>query len=375
MPEPRSSGGSYVLRKLWLPTGISVPFGEFNAWRQWIIYASAWLSVCAVWVGCTRHRSLRILLKVVAGNAAALVILMAAQRVAGNGTIPWPLTSLTTHPLTASFIYENHAGGYFALAAFSAIALATWFFFHSERTLAKSSPSTVFGFLAIVLAVAVLFTLSRGASLALGLALFVFTVWGLLRLRASPSGSVRLSPATKVFLVVFLVFGVITVHYLDFAEVYSRFEEFAVQKENEPSIYSRVLAHQAAAEMLKDHWVRGVGAGCFRHLYPEYVKHYPEIYEGGHIFWAHAHCDWLEIPIELGLFGDLLLAGGAAWWVWLFAKKGVIWSPFVVPVLLGCLQTLVHATFDFPLQCPAILVTWCVLIAVAGSWVEIGGGE
>ena len=39
--------------------------------------------------------------------------------------------------------------------------------------------------------------------------------------------------------------------------------------------------------------------------------------------------------------------------------------------LLGWLQTLMHAWFDFPLQCPAILLTWCALLTAAGRWVEI----
>jgi len=31
----------------------------------------------------------------------------------------------------------------------------------------------------------------------------------------------------------------------------------------------------------------------------------------------------------------------------------------------------IHAGFDFPFQCPAILVTWCILIAIAGRWIEL----
>ena len=358
----------------WLPTGISAPFERFNAWRQGMIYASAWLSVCAVWVGCTRRRSLRIILEVIIGNATALVLLLAVQRMTGNENIPWPLTSLTPNRLTASFVYENHAGGYFVLAALAAIALATWFFVNGEKTLVKSSPAAVLVFLAVGLSGAVLFTLSRGASLSLALSLLFFAVWFFLRRRFKPLESAMMSPISKMLLAVFLFFGLVTLRYLDFDVIYGRFEQFAVQRAQEPSVHSRVLARAAADDMLADHWLRGVGAGGFRYLFPEYVKKYPEIYDNGNLFWEHAHCDWLEIPIELGLVGDLLIVAGAAWWAYLFMRNKVLWNPLAVPLLLGCVQTLVHAGFDFPLQCPAVLATWCVLIAVAGRCVQIETG-
>ena len=45
--------------------------------------------------------------------------------------------------------------------------------------------------------------------------------------------------------------------------------------------------------MLRDYWQRGVGSGGFRYLFPEYIKHYPSAYQGGQLFWEHAHNDWL----------------------------------------------------------------------------------
>ncbi|MBI2496992.1 MAG: hypothetical protein HYV75_03385 [Opitutae bacterium] len=56
----------------WLPTSIDTPFERFNLWRQFIIYASAWLTVCTVWVGFTRRRSLQLLLTILVINATVL---------------------------------------------------------------------------------------------------------------------------------------------------------------------------------------------------------------------------------------------------------------------------------------------------------------
>src|SRR5665213_3215909 len=111
----------------WLPTSIAAPFVKSNAWRQLIIYAAAWLTVCAIWVGLTRRRSVRILLIVLVVNGLVLGSLMVAQHLTDNSRMPWPLTDLTPASLTSSFIYENHAGAYFALLTFAAIALSSWY--------------------------------------------------------------------------------------------------------------------------------------------------------------------------------------------------------------------------------------------------------
>jgi hypothetical protein len=58
---------------------------------------------------------------------------------------------------------------------------------------------------------------------------------------------------------------------------------------------------------------------------------------------------------------------GAVW----FIRHQFVWHSLAVPVLLGCLATLIHAGFDFPFQCPAILATWCVLIVLAGRWLDL----
>lgn len=180
------------------------------------------------------------------------------------------------------------------------------------------------------------------------------------------------SPAIKT--VVIALFGscfLYTIWHLDLSAVYGRFDAMATEQSSEEGVKTRLLAHEAASNMLQVNWLRGVGAGGFRYLFPEYVKSYPEIYHGGAWFWEHAHSDWLEIPIEVGLLGDVLFAGAIIWWIWFFVRSRMVWNTLAMPLLLGCLQTLIHASFDFPFQCPAILVSWCVLVTIAGRWTEI----
>jgi O-antigen ligase len=123
--------------------------------------------------------------------------------------------------------------------------------------------------------------------------------------------------------------------------------------------------------MPDDHWQRGVGVGGFRYLYPEYIKHKPLIYERGAFFWEHAHNDWLQIPIELGLVGVLLLAAGAGWLGWAWFRAGGWRHPLALMVALGAGQVMLHAVMDFPFQNPAILVTWWALLVMSLRWLEL----
>ena len=355
----------------WLPTGVEAPFGKFNAWRDFIIGLAAWSATCSVWVGITRRKSLRILLVVITINALALFAAGAYQRFVSDMSGFWLPSVAAGARLTATFIYHNHAGAYFALMTFVPVALATWYYYHGIRNLMKSTPVGVLAFAGLILAGAVLFTFSRGATLIMSVAVVVLLGWFLLDRNRQPAAHGGSPAVTKIMVAVFTIFVLVAARYLDFSNVYNRFDSLASQQSGEYSVHSRVLAHEAAADMLGAHALRGVGAGGFRYLFPEYLKRYPEIYQDGQLFWEHAHSDWLEVPIELGVFGDMVLLGGAGWWLWLFASRRAYRNTLAAPLLLGCGQTVVHATFDFPFHCPAIMITWCVLVAVAGRWVEL----
>ena len=357
----------------WLPTSVATPFDRFNIWRQFISYASAWMTTCTVWTGFTRRRSLQVLLSVLVINAVILAIVGSFFRInRPMWYLLWldePFLGATTF---ASFIYKNHAGAYFALLSAVALALAIWTSVRGERTGSKSNPAGILVLIAMLLTLAVLCSLSRGASLILCLVWLATGVWFWLHLRqrsSEPSGN-RAVMVSVVLLCVAVMAG--TAQYLDFSFVRSRFQSLVQNYQNPAeSIHSRLLAHRSADQMLADFWQRGTGAGGFRFLFPLYIKDKPEIYAGGSLFWEHAHSDWREIPIELGLTGTLFLAFGATWWLRLFYRERIWKHPIALPLLLGCFQTLAHAWFDFPFQCPAILCTWLALVAISARWVEL----
>lgn len=364
----------------YLPNSINAPFERFNVWRHFIIYAIVWVTVCGLWIGLTRRKSLHILLGVLAGNAVILGLVGFIHKASHEPKLLW-LKAFPQSSSFASFVYQNHGGAYFSLMSFLALGLAVWHFFEARKRMARSSPSALWVMAALLLVFAVIFSLSRGAIISLvvfGLAAMVALV--ILRLT-----TVTQSTTPKI-ITVMVALGIIgtmgwMVREIDFSAVYSRFEQFSKLQANDPSYLGRKLARESATKMYQDYWVLGVGAGGFRHLFPQYIKDKPMIYDGGRLFWAHAHIDWLEIPIELGVPGVLLLLGAAGWMIGMWLRRGGWRHPLALMVAIGAMQIMAHALIDFPFQCPAILTTWWALLVISLRWLELeapqgsGSGE
>ncbi|MBI2814401.1 MAG: O-antigen ligase family protein [Opitutae bacterium] len=358
----------------WLPTSIQTPFERFNLWRQFIIYAITWLTACACWIGVTRRRTMHVLLGALVANACVLGLVGFVHKASGEPRLLW-MRDFPGASSFASFVYQNHAGAYFSLMSFTALGLAVWHFFEGRKRMARSTPAALWLIAALLLVFAVVFSLSRGAIISL--ALFAIAAMIALLLLRFTTATQSTIPTIVPVLVALGVIGTVAwmVRQIDFSAVYFRFEQLSRLQANDPSVLSRQLARESATQMLGDHWVRGVGAGGFRYLFPGYIKDKPLIYERGQLFWEHAHNDWLEIPIELGLTGVLLLVAGAGWLAWTWFRGGGWRHPLVLMIGLGVCQVMAHAVMDFPFQNPAILVTWLVLLIVSLRWLELDGGN
>lgn len=230
----------------WLPTSVTAPFNYSNAWRELMIYGAAWLSICSVWVGFTRRSSIRILLGVITANAVGLGAWLVYQRITGGTQLPWPLAAVYSRAnLTASFVYSNHAGAYFALLTFPAIMLAIWSHDQGARALKKSTPASLLALAAFFLAGSVLFTFSRGGSLALGVAILFFSGWFFIRSRhraAAATGDFRL---TLALVALFGSFAVYVGRSLDSSRVQKQFGRLLEQRFDEPSVSSRLQVSSA----------------------------------------------------------------------------------------------------------------------------------
>lgn len=357
----------------WLPTSIDTPFGRFNLWRQFIIYASAWLVMCTVWVGFTRRRSLQLLLTILGLNVVILTLVgfIARAYFPQWEWVLWLNIQLKGATSFASFIYKNHAAAYLALLLGGTLALASWHHEQGVRNMSRSTPGMLWFLATVGLTFGVVFTYSRGATLILGgyyiAAAILYTLSRLFSATRSTT-----SPLVSVMLAAMLV-GVVgfAAGRLSYTKAERTFTSLFVKQEKDVSVAHRLEAYAAARSLLADHWQRGIGAGGFRFLFPEYIKHYPNSYKNGQYLWEHAHCDWLQLPIELGVAGSALILLAAFWTIGALLRRKLWRHPSMLLLVIACLQTLIQAGFDFPFQNPAVLVTWLALMMLSVRWTEL----
>ena len=354
----------------WLPTSAVTPFDVLNAWRVLMLYGAAWLTACALWIGVTRRRTLQILLTVLVASTMFNVLLGIIRHVQGIKTILW-LLDVPGAQGFGSFIYHNHGAAYVALLTFGCLALAGWYHGQGLRRMARSSPAMAWLIGSFFLLLGVAYSTSRaGIGLLVVFMGLASVVYFLVR-RLDQSHADTTPAAVKVALA--LIFGGCFVFILsesDLSELTDRLLSLQKQGASEYSFHSRVLVRERAIHMLSDHWVRGTGAGSFGFLFPVYTKDSKEL-QDYHVWWDHAHIDWLEIPIELGITGVLLIAGAFGWCVWKWFKLSGWRHPVGLMLALGLLQTMAHAAIDFPFQNMAILVTWWALMVIMLRWLEL----
>ncbi len=353
----------------WLPSGVEVPFERGGGpWRSLMVYASVWLLVCTAWIGFTRRRTLQIVFVIIAANGFALAGLGLAQRFLPSDKIFWSVASPGV--FFSSFTYKNFAGGYLNLALAVAGGLAAWFYYRGLRRMEKSNPAGLFVFFATLIGISILISFARGATMMM-LAFLAGAISVFLYQQFFSKDAVR-RPVIIVVLV--LVFGFFLKTGLDAINSGEAWSRLSIGLEGrDGSIRSRAIATEAATDMLKQTWKLGAGAGSFRYLFPQYQQHYPEIFtEGGaRLFWNHAHNDLIEFPLELGVPGMVLLLAIAAYWFVRLVRARFWLNPLTLCVVFGLLLTLVNCRWEFLLQCPAILLTWCLLWALVVRWTEL----
>ncbi len=380
----RSSNNSWWLESMdyvtWLPHGIEgTPFTMMNGWRALMIHGSAWLVVCALWVGITRRKTAQLILTTLAINGVVLAFIVILQRLTGTQKLLWLFDSPTTY-FAASFTYKNHAGEFFALILALCLGLAWWHTRQTERKMGKSNPGMVWGFAALLTVVGQMFTFARAAS-AVGLVFLVMVAvaFGLrLLFRRSGGPSPLITAVTTLLGAAFMT---IAITQMDSDKVWKRFERL-FKEDQAGSVTSRQLATQSTLDMARENIVLGHGVGGFRFLFPLYQQHYPEIWTRigpigpkkwgqQRMYWEHSHNDYVEFLAELGLVGiglavvALLTVLIAAWQVNLFGQFGLL-------LMLGG-PALVAATaaVDFPMHNPAVLFTSLAVIALTLRWAQL----
>ena len=354
-----------------LPSGVDAPFARSNSWRAITIDGSAWLLICSIWSGFARRRNFRWMFGALVLSGSLLAAVGLAQQLTGTGEVFWGYRAPEKSLFMATFIYRNHAGAYFDLVLALAVGLSSWHWRRAQQRLEGPGAAVAFGFSAMLIGLGVIFSASR-MSIVLMIVFTVFTGLGLATsLLFGSKETRRRHPWVTLALPVFCL-GAIALISFEAGGVSERFA--ALIAKPSATLSYRDTARRAAIEMLRDQWVFGWGAGCFRYGFPIYAQRYPEIYDSGNgrrFYWEHAHDDLVEFPLELGAVGMIPIATGLLFAGWKLIRVRFWRNPVSFCLAVGCFLTLVHASVDFVFQNPAVMTTWLVFLFGAIRWAEL----
>jgi O-antigen ligase len=125
---------------------------------------------------------------------------------------------------------------------------------------------------------------------------------------------------------------------------------------------SRYTSFANSLHAARDHFPVGSGLGSFADLYPRFEN--PDIVDAW--FVNHVHNDFIELALETGLAGMLLMVAFLSWWgtrtvaIW----RAPIVDPFARAATLASGAMLAHSMVEFPLRATALAALFAACIAL-----------
>ena len=265
------------------------------------------------------------------------------------------------------FIYPNHGAAYMYIILGIAIGLAMYHQQRAAQEFLRSGPHYLLAFLCVILFLGLVFSRSR-AGLVLGMG--VSLVGGcIIAIKLMGKGQdMRQGIVLGIMAVLGLGFAGYSV--MNFADIGSLLMDYErLQGAGSPDLNLRLKLQEATWEgFRKNHWF-GTGAGSFQYRFPFVQQYYPELGIGQRFF-VHAHNDYLQVLMEYGIIGSLLLAGFFGSLLWKAVVSIRYRSAMQVCMMAGVGAFCLHAWWDFPAFCQSILLMVVFVLAIMGSWGE-----
>ncbi|MDA8238932.1 MAG: O-antigen ligase family protein [Nitrospiraceae bacterium] len=283
---------------------------------------------------------------VVAGFCLSMFAIV--QKATWNGDIYWFRELGLGGAPFGPFVNRNHFAGFIGMIVPLGLGLAL--------TVRSREKQVLFGFMSVVMAVALCFSLSRGGITGFfaGVALFTFLM---LKDRVGKWGVWPVG----IFLIVLLTYLL----YLGVAPIVERFYKTDVTAEQRLDVWL------ATVGAIRDYWFAGSGPGTFIDLFPLYAP------AGIQSIYDHAHNDYLEFILENGAVGTLLLAAFAGLLISAAGRKIRGRAAVMRTAVLSALFSMaVHSFFDFNLHILSnALLFACLLGAVSALSFRAGEDE
>jgi O-antigen ligase len=133
------------------------------------------------------------------------------------------------------------------------------------------------------------------------------------------------------------------------------------------AVQSRAELLSTTSRAAREFMPFGSGLGSFRDVYPLYER----AAQITSTYAVHAHNEYAELALELGMPGVLLILLFVGWWsyrvwrVWRSAEAG----PFARAAAIASAALLIHSLVDFPLRTAALAACFgmCMALLVGGG--------
>jgi len=308
-------------------------------------------------------------IRLVAIGSAMMAVIGLAQLLIGNGRFLWffehPFRD-AGWPAKGTFTNQNHFAHFLALG----IGPLIWWWHGSSaifgnqrqrgvkpQEFVTSRPTgagsqKLLGVAIALVALAGLLSMSRGGVASLLIATLIsLHVFGfewrmLLKL---------VLPATLFVFVGVLAFGT--------EALVTKWESISNAASLSDLSSGRYVLWKSLIEAIPNFWITGSGLGSHAEVYP--------IWLGQHfdVRFSHAECGYLQVFLELGLPGLVLLFAGiclSGRWVWkTYLSKHIESRRRITVLAAGLIVSVVHSTIDFVWYIPGCMILTLVLAACA----------
>ena len=302
-------------------------------------------------------RRLKTLVRVITIFGFLLAVFGLTQSFTSDGTRVYWFRQLTQSTAFGPFINRHHFAGYMELVIAIPLGLLL-------SGAVESYKRPLYAFAAVVMAMSLVVTNSRGGIIALGAEIFfvlVIASFGWRKDKDEPrSKRVRAAILRMALAFVLVVVSLGGALLIGGQQIFQRFLGTPIA---EDPTTGRSHFWRVTADIIKAYPVLGAGFGSFGVVYTRYDT------RNGEFRLEQAHNDYLQTLSDGGIIGGLL----AIAFVVILFRKGFarrethdkFRSGVTTGALAGCFAVLVHSFFDFTLHTTANALLFLILAAIA----------